>query len=483
MDNRCSIFDGQAKMKRSKVVIVGGGFAGLAAAMEMDRTLARRAEMDVTLVSRDNFTLFTPMLHEVASGELDPADIVNPIRRILRHVKFVEAEVHGIDLAEHRVRGASGISRHPVEFEFDHLLLAAGAETNFFELPGLAEWAVTMKTHSDAVLLRNRVLALLEEASLHSDPAARRALLTFVTAGGGFSGVETTGAINDLMHDAVRFYPELREDDIRMLLVHPGEVLLPELGADFGRYAERKLCARKIEVRKGVRVAAYDGTSVALADGTVIPAATLIWTAGVRPSPAIAALPLRKVGGRLAVNEFLAIPDCPGVWAAGDCAAVPDGKTGTLHPPTAQHGLREGRIAAQNISAAIQGQPLRPFTFITLGQLATIGHRAGVARLFGVKFSGFLAWFLWRSIYLMKLPRLAKKLRVMMGWTLDLLFSRDLEQLITLRDVVAVGQWAARIRTRTTQRNLVMPGPEPTGSPATPEDTPPLGKAPSGTST
>ena len=470
-------------MKRAKVVIVGGGFAGLSAAMELDRTLARRADMDVTLVSRDNFILFTPMLHEVAAGELDPADIVNPIRRILRRVRFVEANVQGIDLPAHRVHGTSGIWQRPVEFEFDHLLLAAGAETNFFELPGLAEWAVTMKTHSDAVLLRNRVLALLEEASLHPDPAARGALLTFVTAGGGFSGVETTGAINDLVRDAVRFYPELREDEIRMLLVHPGEVLLPELGADLGRYAERKLCARKVEVRKGVRVAAYDGAAVTLADGTVIPAATLIWTAGVKPSPAIAALPFRKTGGRLAVNEFLAIPDCPGVWAAGDCAAVPDGKTGTLHPPTAQHGLREGRIAAQNIAAAILGKPLRPFTFTTLGQLATIGHRTGVAQLFGVKFSGFLAWFSWRSIYLMKLPRLPKKLRVMMGWTLNLLFSRDLEQLITLRDVVAVGQWAARIRTRTTQRNPLMPGPDPAGPPGTVGDAPSVGKASSGAST
>jgi len=470
-------------MKQSKVVIVGGGFAGLSAAMELDRTIARRADMDVTLVSRDNFTLFTPMLHEVAAGELDPADIVNPIRRILRRVKFVAADVQGIDLPAHRVQGVSSIWRRPVEFEFDHLLLAAGAETHFFGLPGLPEWAVTMKTLSDAALLRNRVLALLEEASLQPDPAARGALLTFVTAGGGFSGVETTGAINDLVRDAVRFYPALRADEIRVVLVHPGEVLLPELGTDLGRYAERKLRARKVDVRKGVRVAAYDGAAVTLVDGTVLPAATLIWTAGVRPSPAIAGLPLPKTGGRLTVNEFLAVPACPGVWAAGDCAAVPDGKTGTMHPPTAQHGLREGRIAAQNIAAAILGNPLTPFTFTTLGQLATIGHRSGVAQLFGVKFSGFFAWLLWRTVYLLKLPRLPKKLRVMMGWTLDLLFSRDLEQLITLRDVEAVGQLAARIRTHSPPQNPLNPGPEGAERLVTVEEAPPAGRVPNGAST
>ncbi|MDB6023373.1 MAG: Pyridine nucleotide-disulfide oxidoreductase, FAD/NAD(P)-binding domain protein [Pedosphaera sp.] len=439
-------------MKKTKVVVLGGGFAGLYAAIYLDKTLARRGEVELTVIDRENFTLFTPMLHEVAAGDLHPTDIVNPIRRILRHARFVEAELQAIDLSARCVRCAGGVTRLAMEFGFDHLLVALGSETNFFELPGVSEWAVTMKTLSDATLLRNRVLALLEEASLYADPAMRRMLLTFVTAGGGFSGVETTGAINDLVREAVGSYPELSEELIRVIIAHPGKVLLPELGEKLGRYAEYKLGERKVEVLKGVRVAGYDGSIVSFADGKSIPAATLIWTAGVKPSPAIDALPCRKEHGRLAVNEFLAVPECPGLWAVGDCAAVPDLKTGKIEPPTAQHGLREGRIAAKNIEAAILGRPMRPFTFTTLGQMATIGHHSGVAMIFGVKFSGFLAWLMWRSIYLMKLPRLPKKLRVVTGWMHDLLFSRDLEQMITLRDIEAMAQLAGRIHTANARR-------------------------------
>jgi len=439
-------------MKKTKVIILGGGFAGLSAAMYLDKTLARRGDAEVILINRENFILFTPMLHEVAAGDLYPGDIVNPIRRILRHVKFVEAEVQAIDLSARRVRSVGGVARLALEFEFDHLLLTLGSETNFFDLPGVSDWAVTMKSMSDAALLRNRVVALLEEANLQSDPAVRRQALTFVTAGGGFAGAETTGAINDFVRETVRYYPDLSEELIRVVIVHPGDFLLPELGEELGNYAERKLRERKVEVIKGVRVASYDGLHVTLTDGKSIPASTLIWTAGVKPSPVIAPLPGQKERGRLLVNEFLGVPGVPGLWAAGDCAAVPDSKTGKFHPPTAQHGLREGLIAAKNIEAAILGRPPRPFVFTTLGQLATIGRRTGVAMVFGMKFSGFVAWGLWRMVYLMKLPRVPKKLRVLVGWTLDLLFARDIEQMITLRDVEALSELAGRIRARVKQQ-------------------------------
>ncbi len=418
-------------MSKTRIIIAGGGFAGLSAAMYLDKTVARHADGEVTLINRENFILFTPMLHEVASGDLYPGDIVNPIRRILRHIKFVEAEVQAIDLSARRVRCLGGLARLDLEFEFDHLLLTLGSETNFFGLPGISDWAVTMKSIFDAAMLRNRVLALLEEATLQSDSAARRRLLTFVTAGGGFAGAETTGAINDFVRETVRYYPDLSEELVRVVIVHPGDFLLPELGEELGN---------------------YDGSLVTLTNGKSIPASTLIWTAGVKPSPVIAPLPGQKERGRLLVNEFLGVPGVTGLWAAGDCAAVPDSKTGRFHPPTAQHGLREGLIAAKNIEAAIQGRPLKPFIFTTLGQLATIGRRTGVAMVFGIKFSGFVAWFLWRTVYLMKLPRLPKKLRVMVGWTLDLLFARDIEQLVTLRDVEALSDMAGRIRARAIQR-------------------------------
>ena len=438
-------------MKTTRIVIAGGGFAGLSAAMYLDKTLARRAEADVTLISRENFILFTPMLHEVAAGDLYPGDIVNPLRRILRHVKFIEADVQAIDLSARRIRCSGGIEKVEFELEFDHVLLTLGSETNFFDLPGVSEWAVTMKTMSDAALLRNRMVALLEEATLHRDDATRRRLLTFVTAGGGFAGAETTGAINDFVRDALRYYPELNEELIRVVVIHPGKFLLPELGEELGNYAERKLRERKVDVIKGVRVAGYDGSLVTLTDGTSIPASTLVWTAGIKPSPAIATLPCPKEHGRLLVSEYLAVTGTLGLWAAGDCAAVPVLNTDKFHPPTAQHGLREGLVVAKNIAAMVLDRPLKPFTFTTLGQLASIGRRTGVAMVFGVKFSGFFAWCFWRTVYLMKLPRLQKKLRVMVGWTLDLFFSRDIEQMITVRDIESLSGQLARIRARTKQ--------------------------------
>src|SRR5215467_9875790 len=438
-------------MKTTRILIAGGGFAGLYAAIQLDKRLARRADVEVTLISRENFILFTPMLHEVAAGDLYPGDIVNPLRRILRHVRVFEADVQAIDLNARRVHCTAGVADQDLEFEFDHLLLTLGSETNFFNMDGVRAWSVTMKSLGDATMLRNRMVALLEEASLQSDEATRRRLLTFVTAGGGFSGTETTGAVNDFVRETARYYPQLREDLIRVVMVHPGNFILPELGEELGRYAERKLRERKVEVIKGPRVANYDGVVVTLSDGTSIPAATLIWTAGVKPSPVIESLPCQKERGRLLVNEDMSVPGVTGLWAAGDCAAIPDIKSGAgkFYPPTAQHGLRQGVMVANNIEAVIRGQPPKPFRFEMLGQLASIGHLTGVAMMFGFKFSGFIAWWFWRSVYLMKLPRLAKKLRVMTSWTLDIFFGQEIEQMINVRDIDTLSGQLARIRART----------------------------------
>ena len=433
---------------KTRIVIAGGGFAGVYAAMYFDRRLARTADADVVLISRENFILFTPMLHEVAAGDLHPSDIVNPLRRILRHVRVVEAEVDAIDLPARTVSCVGGIRDVRREFEFDHLLLALGSETNFFDMAGVRDWAVTMKTLGDAALLHNTMVGLLETAALQADALARRPLLTFVVAGGGFAGVETTGAINDFMRETARYYPSVAETEIRVVLVHPDSFLLPELGEELGLYAERKLQERKVDVIKGVRVASYDGSVVTLSDGTSIPASTLIWTAGVKPSAVITSVPCEKERGRVRVNEYLAVAGVKGLWAAGDCAAVPDVTTGTWCPPTAQHGLREGIAAAKNIEAAIVGGAFEPFRYRAMGLLASIGRHTGVAKVFGVKFSGFTAWWLWRTVYLAKVPGLAKKLRVMVGWTLDLFFGRAIEQFITLRDVELLSDRLARLRGR-----------------------------------
>ena len=449
-------------MKKTRIVIAGGGFAGLYAAKYLDKRLARRSDIEVTLISRENFILFTPMLHEVAAGDLSPGDIVNPLRRLLRHVKVVQAEVNAIDLTAKKVRCIAGIKDMELEFEFDHLLLGIGSETNFFNLQGARDWAVTMKSLSDAALLRNRMVALLEEASLERDEARRKELLTFVAAGGGFAGVETIGAVNDFVRESLKFYPALHEESIRVVVVHPGKFILPELGEDLGRYAEEKLSERKVEIIKGLRVADYDGSVVKLSDGTAIPAITLIWTAGVKPVAAIASLDCKKERGRVLVDEYLRVPGIKGLWACGDCAAVPDGAADQFFPPTAQHGMREAITAAKNIEATILGDPLKPFVFTTLGQLATIGRRTGVAMIFGLKFSGLIAWAMWRGIYLMKLPRMAKKIRVLMDWTLDLLFGREIEQLITLRDIRAISDWHGRVQTQMKREPEAQPILQPT---------------------
>jgi NADH dehydrogenase len=421
------------KNGKPRVLILGGGFGGMYVALEFERALARGADLDVTLVNRDNFFLFTPMLHEVAASDLDITNIVSPIRKLLRRVTFFHGEIESIDLVNKRVGLSHGHEEHCHSLPYDHLVLALGSTTNFFNLPGLAERAITMKSLDDAIFLRNRLIANLEEADFECSPSTRAPLLNFVVAGGGFAGVETIAGINDFLRDAVRFYPHLREDMLRVILVHPGKTILPELGEKLGAYAHRKLLERHVEIHSNCKVTAVTDRDVTLSDGITVTTNTLVWTAGTRPNSLLDTLPCKKERGRILVNECLEVPEWPGVWSLGDCAVVPDLKTGKPHPPTAQHALREGRVAAQNILATIRGERKKPFLFSTLGLLAPTGKRSGVANILGVNFSGFIAWWLWRTIYLTKLPRFEKKIRVAFDWTLDLLFSKDLVQFTNVR--------------------------------------------------
>lgn len=417
----------------TRILILGGGFGGVYAAMEMEKTLARDPNIEVTLVNRDNFFLYTPMLHEVAASDLDVTHIVNPIRKLLKRVHFFDGDVESIDLAARRVGVSHGAEHHHHELDYDHLVLALGSITNFYNLPGLAERALTMKTLGDAIHLRNQLIQNLEEADFECCPKTREPLLNFVVAGGGFAGVETIAGVNDFIREAVEFYPHLTEEMLRVVLVHPGTVILPELGEKLGAYAQRKLSERGVEIHSNCKVAALTGDRVILSDGTEIKTNTLVWTAGTSPNPLLDALPCAKERGRVRVNECLEVEGWPGVWAFGDCASIPDPKTGQTYPPTAQHALREGKTVAQNIRAALRGGKKKPFTFSTIGLLAATGRRTGVAQIMGWQFSGFFAWFLWRMIYLSKLPRLEKKVRVALDWTLDLIFSKDLVQFQPLR--------------------------------------------------
>jgi NADH dehydrogenase len=408
-----------------RILILGGGFGGIYAALELEKVLARGEALEVTLVTRDNFFLFTPMLHEVAAGDLELNTIVNPLRKLLRRVHTFVGTVEGIDLDRRSVRVSHGLDHHTHDLPYDRLILALGASPNFFGLPGVERCALTVKTIGDAVALRSRLITHLEEANSECAAGSRRQLMTFVVAGGGFAGVETLGGINDFVREALRFYPNLRDEDVRMVLVTPDALILPELGPRLGAYAQRKLTERGVEIVTGVRVRGVVGDVVELSDGRTIQADTLVWTAGTAPNPLLASLPVPKQGGRILVDETLEVPGRPGVWALGDCALVPDVRAGGFHPPTAQHAIREGRAVARNVAADLLGGRKRPFRFSTLGQLAAIGHRTGVANVLGIQFSGFVAWWLWRTVYLGKLPRLEKKVRVAFDWTLDLCFTKD----------------------------------------------------------
>jgi NADH dehydrogenase len=386
------------------------------------------------LAAKENFVLFTPMLHEVAGSAVAVTDVVQPLRKMLRRTRVLIVEIESIDLAGKRVRIVQPDLAQAFDLTYDQLVLALGTVPNFHRTPGIEEHALTMKTLGDAILLRNRMIEALDVADNHPDEAERRAMLTVVVAGGGFAGAETAGAVNDLLREAIHFYPNLREGMLRIVLVHHGEVILPELSESLGRYAETQLKRRGVEIRLKTGVAGYDGKQLTLSEGTKIITRLVVWTAGITPSPLVSGLPCAKEQDRVVVNACLQVPQWPGVWALGDCVLVPDSTNpGKYCPPTAQHATRQAAVLAANIVAEMRGQAPQPFRFKTLGMLAAIGRRAGVAEILGVRFSGIIAWALWRAIYLFKLPGLQKKVRVALDWTLDLVFSKDIVELPTLR--------------------------------------------------
>jgi NADH dehydrogenase len=359
--------------------------------------------------------------------------IVNPIRKLLKRVQFFQGDVERIALEDQMVEVSHGRDHHHHQLQYDHLVIGVGNITNYYNLPGLQQNALTMKSLGDAIFLRNRLIQNLEEADFECADA-RKPLLTIVVAGGGFAGVETIAAVNDFIRDALPFYNNVEERDLRIVLVHSGPVILPELDATLGAYAQEKLKQRGIEIRLDTRVLGYNNRIVELSDGSRIPTNTLVWTAGTAPHPILDTVPCLKDRGRIRTNEYMEVLDWPGVWAVGDCASIPDPRTGQPYPPTAQHALRQGRVLAGNIGASLRGDAKKAFVFSTIGQLAAIGKRTGVAQVFGFNFSGFIAWWLWRTIYLSKLPRLEKKCRVALDWTLDLIFSKDLVQFTTARE-------------------------------------------------
>jgi NADH dehydrogenase len=429
-----------------RIVILGGGFAGVEAAGYLDRAVAKKSDVEVVLVSRENFTVFTPMLHEVAAGDLEPTHICNPLRKLLRRVTILTGNVEAIDLSTRRVTISYGVGTLRRAIQYDHLVLALGSETSDFGIPGIRENAMGIKSLGEAIILRARVIGMLEIASVESDTERRKRMLTFVVVGGGFAGVETVGAINDLARESLPHYGRINLSEVRVVLIHGGQVILPELGEVLGVYAQEKLRKRQVEIKLGAKVTAYVGGAAHCDDGEAIPADTLVWAAGVSASPILKSLPLELEKGRVVVGPSLEVLGYPGVWAVGDCAAIMDPISKLPYPPTAQHALREGRLVGRNIWARLNGQGSKAFQYKAPGQLASIGRRTGVAQIFGVKFSGILGWILWRTVYLTKLPRLEKKLRVGLQWALDVVFERDLGQYVTMRDVDSLNRLLERAR-------------------------------------
>jgi len=420
----------------SRILILGGGFGGVYTALTLEKLLKaeiRRGEVELGLVSRENYIVFQPMLPEVISGSIGLLDTITPIRRLCPHTNLYTRTIESIDLDHRSVASTAGFGSRQHHLHYDHLVFALGNVTSFAGQPGLAEYALPFKYLGDALTLRNRVIHTLEEADIEQEPELRRALLTFVVAGGGFSGVEAVAELNDFVRAAARGFRNIRAEEIRVVLLHAGRLILPELPASLGEFAQRLLARRGVELRLNTRLAGATADTALLAGGDRIATRTLVSTVPAAPNPIVAMLPLPMDRGRIVVDSGLEVPGSSGVWAVGDCAAVPDAKTGGLCPPTAQHATRQATHVARNIVAALRGEPKRAFAFTALGKMGSLGRRSAVAEILGVRLSGFLAWWLWRTIYLMKLPGLDRKIRVAADWTLDLVLPTDIVQLKTDR--------------------------------------------------
>jgi NADH:ubiquinone reductase (H+-translocating) len=412
-----------------RVLILGGGFGGTAVAQQLERTFASDPSVEVTLVSRDNYLLFVPMLPEVASGAIELTHILSPLRRLCPRTRIRTEVVQSIDLANRQVTTAHASTRDTFLLEFDLLVIALGNVTNLSGLPGLAQHGLPIKTIGDALFIRNHVIDMLEGADALQDPDERRRRLTFVVAGGGFSGVEIAAELNDFVRQACTAYRHLDPRAVRIILLHGGNRILPEFPTDLALYAQRKLGQRGVEIQLNARIAAATAVEAILVDGRRIETRTLVVAIGASLNPAVAALEVEKERAQIVVNDHLEIPGYPGVWALGDCARVINPRTGQPSPPTAQFALRQGGTVASNVAAALGRGKSRPFTFTGLGQLVSLGRRMAVAEIKGgLKLSGPLAWVLWRSFYLLRLPGIERKTRVLLDWSLDLLFHRDIVQ-------------------------------------------------------
>jgi NADH:ubiquinone reductase (H+-translocating) len=427
------------QQQKKRIAILGGGFAGMKTAECLEQELHTNSSAMITLISETNALLFTPMLAEVAGSTLEPSHISTPLRSSLRRTEFIRGRVDAIDLENRKVVLASDSPTGELVVPYDQLVLALGSVSNYLGMANIEKLAFNFKSLLDAIRIRNHVIEMFERADRESEASQRAPFLSFVIAGGGFAGVELAGALNDFARGILADYPNLNPNELNIVLVHSRDRILPELSESLARYAQKKMEGRGVKFRLNARLSDAQPGVVIVSDGE-IRAQTLVWTAGTAPNPLLKSQPFeRDKRGAVKVDFTLAVPGYPGVWALGDCAAVNDAKTGKPYPPTAQFAIREAATVARNIAAQLAGRPLKNFHFNSLGALCVVGHQTACAELSvpfarskSVRFSGLLAWLMWRAVYLSKLPGMERKIRVLMDWMIELFFPRDIVQTIDL---------------------------------------------------
>jgi NADH dehydrogenase len=412
---------------RKQIVILGGGFGGVYTARCLEKLL-RPDQADICLVNRENYWVYQPMLPEVISGSIGLTDVVSPIRRLCPRTNLVMREVEEIDLKNRVVTVSPGFRPRQKKIPYDYLVIALGEITNFYGMPGMLENAMPFRTLADAIALRNHLIHVLEEADVEEDPDLRRKLLTFVVGGGGFSGVEVLAELNNFVRSVQKNYLRLRNEQVRCILVHSRERILQEMAEPLALFAQKILKKRGVELILKDRLVGATSEKAILKSGLEIPCKTIISTVPSAAIPVLAKLDCTKDKGSLLVTTGLELVGYEGqVWALGDCASIKT-VSGKPVPPTAQHATREATTCATNIAAAIRGGTPASFTFEGLGTLGSLGHGSAVAQIFGMKISGVVAWFLWRAIYLMKIPGIKSKFRISIDWFIHLLFPPDLAQ-------------------------------------------------------
>jgi NADH dehydrogenase len=418
-----------------RILILGGGYVGLYAALRMQHRL-RRNEALITIVDPRSYMTYQPFLPEAAAGNLEPRHVVVPLRAVLKRVDIVNGRVESVDHAGQSVRVMTQAGT-TLDLGYDVLVVALGSIVRTLPIPGLAEVGIGFKQVEEAISLRNHVLDQMDLAHSTNDPVTRRRALTFVVVGGGYAGVEALAELEDLTRYATRFYADLEPSDLHWMLVEATGRILPEVGEDMGRYTVKQLRKRNIDVLLDTRIESCVGGHVVLDNGTEVDSATLVWTAGVKASPVLVDTDLpRDDKGRVRCGADLAVEGTPGVFSAGDCAAVPDltGPPGTFCSPNAQHAVRQAKVLGDNVVAHLRGEPMALYKHKYVGSVASLGLYKGVAQVYGIKLRGFVAWFMHRTYHVSRVPTFNRKVRVIADWTLALFFRRDVVSLGRLSD-------------------------------------------------